>query len=160
MVCCERRALSQKPTVFLRQPAAHACVVTPESPSPSEESCQTLPLSQLVSSRSIHRCTLRSASLAWRQPCRVSGRTETKTYGSAADTRAFQTLTGRKASVKGRLLGESSMWSLSRKECLKMKKDNAQPFENTLLFAMTFPKRSFLGTVAYVVHYEMLYFLP
>jgi len=31
-----------------------------------------------------------------------------------------------------------------------MKKDNAKLFENTLLFAMTFPKRSFLGKVAYV----------
>jgi len=40
-----------------------------------------------------------------------------------------------------------------------MKKDDAQP-ENMLLFAMTFPKRSFLRTVAYVVHYELSYLLP
>ena len=41
-----------------------------------------------------------------------------------------------------------------------MKKDNAKLFENTLLFAMTFPKRSFLGKVAYVGHYEQSYPLP
>jgi hypothetical protein len=41
-----------------------------------------------------------------------------------------------------------------------MKKDDAQPFENTLLFAMAFPKRSFFGIVAYVVHDELSYLLP
>jgi len=46
----------------------------------------------------------------------VSGRTETKTYGSAADTPAFQTLTGRKAFGKGKA---------SRRE----------------LYVITFPKR-------------------
>lgn len=36
--------------------------------------------------------------------------------------------------VRVRLPGDSSVCSLFRKECLKMKKDDAQPFENTLLF--------------------------
>jgi hypothetical protein len=39
---------------------------------------------------------------------RVSGRTETKTYGKAADTSAFQTITGLKVLWQGmRLPGES-----------------------------------------------------
>jgi hypothetical protein len=36
------------------------------------------------------------------------------------------------------------MRSLSRKECPKPNKDDMQPFENTLLFAMTFPKRGLI----------------
>ena len=50
--------------------------------------------------------------------------------------------------------------SLSRKEYLKAKKDDTQVFEKMLLFTRTFPKRSFLGKVAYVVHYELSYPLP
>jgi hypothetical protein len=42
--------------------------------------------------------------------------------------------------------------SLSRKEYLKVKKDETQLFENALLCAITFPKRGFLGKVAYMVH--------
>jgi len=39
--------------------------------------------------------------------------------------------------------------SLSRKEYLKAKKNDTQLFENTLLCAITFPKRHFLGRVRF-----------
>jgi hypothetical protein len=52
------------------------------------------------------------------------------------------------------------MRSLSRKECPKMNKDGMQPFENTLLFAMTFPKRGLLGKVTSLVHHGAVVPLP
>ena len=45
------------------------------------------------------------------------------------------------------------MRGLSRKECSKTNKGDMQPFENTLLFAMTFPKRGFFGKVTSLVYY-------
>jgi hypothetical protein len=50
--------------------------------------------------------------------------------------------------------------ALSRKEYLKVKKDETQPLENSLLYAITFPKRRFLGKVLSVAHYGAVVSLP
>jgi hypothetical protein len=60
-----------------------------------------------MSTRRRHRCrycgTHLNAWLQWaKAPNRVSGRTETKTYGSAEDMLFFQILTGRKSFGEGR----------------------------------------------------------
>jgi hypothetical protein len=41
-----------------------------------------------------------------------------------------------------------------------MNKDDMQPFENTLLFTMAFPKRGFLGKVASMVRHGAVVLLP
>jgi hypothetical protein len=62
--------------------------------------------------------------------------------------------------VRGEASELEPVQALSRKEYLKVKKDEAQPFENSLLYAITFPKRRFLGKVLSVVHYGAVVSLP
>jgi hypothetical protein len=47
-----------------------------------------------------------------------------------------------------------------RKACPKTNKDDMQPFENTLLFAMAFPKRGLLGKVTALVRHGAVVPLP
>jgi hypothetical protein len=47
-----------------------------------------------------------------------------------------------------------------RAACPETHKDDVQPFENTLLFTIAFPKRGLLGKVASLVHHGAVVPLP
>jgi hypothetical protein len=51
--------------------------------------------------------------------------------------------------VKGEAPRLEPVQSLSRKEYLKVKKDETQLFENSMLCVITFPKRRFFGRVRF-----------